>query len=107
MKRLTIFICLAILTVSTVAVVTSFSKSNIVPWVPGVDCEDTGDISDLIPPEGFYVDPGNYVETTCGLAMVGYRLDYGFDGDSPSYYCLYTACLTDRCYINQTTTGEE
>lgn len=95
------------MTISAIMAVAAFSRNPAVPWIPGIDCLDVDDISDLIPPEGTYVDPGYMIETTCGMAMVGYRLVYGVVESGYSNYCLYTANINDRCYLNQTSSWGE
>lgn len=69
------------------------------------ECEDLGDIIYPIPPEMNEIVPeGTYVETTCGIALVGYRLSSYYDTllDDDIYTCEYVGTFINRCYLIQT-----
>jgi hypothetical protein len=93
---LVVFIMLGFL-VNTIA--TAFNPPEL------FDCEDIGDINYPTPPELYWIVPeGTYVETTCGMAMVGYHLSCRYDStlDDDIYYCEYDGTFLNRCYLIQT-----
>lgn len=100
MKKIIIALFLA-----AFSILVSFTIGN--AFVPPelFDCEDIGDIDYPYPPEiNDIVPPGSTVETTCGLAFVGYTLTCQYDSvlDDELYYCVYVGPRINRCYLVQT-----
>lgn len=102
-KLLTVTVCSVLLLALPALCLLSFGHTFNPPEL--INCEDIGDINYPTPPEFYWIVPeGTYVETTCGVAMVGYQLSCRYDStlDDDIYYCEYNGVFLNRCYLIQT-----
>ena len=63
------------------------------------ECEDYDErpyqeAPDLIPESGYFI------ETSCGMSVLGYRMVQLTYDEAPIFSCYYTGCSYDRCYLD-------
>lgn len=102
MKMKTFRIALIVFFLSALAIATVFAlDTNYIPDYFEA-CEDLEE--DPYQEQcGYVSEAGYYLETSCGMAILGYRMyQLSFD-EVPLFCCYYTGCSNDRCYEDYVT----
>lgn len=45
-------------------------------------------------------ESGYYINTSCGMSVLGYRMIQLSYDETPTFSCYYTGCSFDRCYLD-------
>lgn len=100
MRTIRIFLFIILSATLTVATVSALNSRYIPDYFEA--CEDLEE-SPYQEQICYIPEPGYYLETSCGTAILGYRMyELSYD-ETPLFCCYYTGCSNDRCYVDYVT----